>query len=661
MFALVALVISTPSFGDTEEGEVVMSNQTVNTFHGLPVQRMLCGGTKIIPEFIGNWDNDMIGAFNYACRIWEEAIPTTYPVRIRAVLRDYSTNATTNSVLSKVSFTTYTGVEHYSTNCATISQIKGTMFDDVMTARSDHAYDTIASLPMFLEPQMTITINNYKNLRDYMSFSLDESCDDDHFDFVTLVMREIGRGFGILWNSHEHVDPVAQTISCDPTHIPPYEHSVYSSLVNSTLPTLFESATQGELTVSTGAGNVKLYAPSNWDQHKSLNYFIPDSTKKLTQLLDWNYGKGMVVRDIADSFTYNFFRNALQWRCDVAVGMGGVSGSSSGTYTTDHVDYHGDIDFGSTTGVSSCEEVYKPLAGTKVEAMQTREETDTLWQHLDRFHPNYDEYLGNSTSHGMKVGVQKKDGTWDVVCDEPSIPVNVNVPYEDLYFHYGMNAYARSCDGYLKCRVVKYSADPRNSWMSAQYFLMDELPQKAPLAQRHDMIGIDDNPNSYVRQLDLTFCNMEGATQVYVNQLEEGDYYPMVYQTTNFKDGKVTVMVDDELETTIWLTVINANGTVQSDTCVVEPLYSDAMSFTPNVSSSTISLLPTSQRFNGKQLLKDFEIAALDLKPTAAAVAPQRQSWPASNAIDISSLKKGLYVLTATDIRGGRHSFKFQK
>ena len=150
ILALLALSVSAPSFCDNEAAEVLMSNQVVNTFHGLPVQRMLRGGTRIIPEYVGNWDNDMIGAFNYACRIWEEVIPTTYPVRIKAVLRDYSSNATTNSVMSKVSIPTYTGVYHYFTFCATISQIKGTMYDDIMTATSDHAYDGVATIRAWL-------------------------------------------------------------------------------------------------------------------------------------------------------------------------------------------------------------------------------------------------------------------------------------------------------------------------------------------------------------------------------------------------------------------------------------------------------------------------------------------------------------------------------
>ena len=40
----------------------------------------------------------MKGAFEYACKIWEEAMPTTFPIKIKAVLDE---NSITGS-LSKI-------------------------------------------------------------------------------------------------------------------------------------------------------------------------------------------------------------------------------------------------------------------------------------------------------------------------------------------------------------------------------------------------------------------------------------------------------------------------------------------------------------------------------------------------------------------------------
>lgn len=50
----------------------------------VPTKRKIGGGTKFIVTYEGDWTNDMKGAFEYACKIWEEQIPTAFPIRITA-------------------------------------------------------------------------------------------------------------------------------------------------------------------------------------------------------------------------------------------------------------------------------------------------------------------------------------------------------------------------------------------------------------------------------------------------------------------------------------------------------------------------------------------------------------------------------------------------
>ncbi|HCD77306.1 MAG TPA: hypothetical protein DEQ27_02935 [Prevotella sp.] len=85
---------------NTIDTEAYVSDETINRCIKLPFVRNVYGGTKIIVNYKGNWTNEMIGAFEYACRIWEEALPTTFPIRIEAVLD----NTKTTTQLSKISF-----------------------------------------------------------------------------------------------------------------------------------------------------------------------------------------------------------------------------------------------------------------------------------------------------------------------------------------------------------------------------------------------------------------------------------------------------------------------------------------------------------------------------------------------------------------------------
>ena len=56
----------------------------LDTCSSLKVKRVINGGTKILVSFNGNWDEDMKGAFRYACKIWEENLPTMLPITIEA-------------------------------------------------------------------------------------------------------------------------------------------------------------------------------------------------------------------------------------------------------------------------------------------------------------------------------------------------------------------------------------------------------------------------------------------------------------------------------------------------------------------------------------------------------------------------------------------------
>ncbi|MCM1518439.1 MAG: hypothetical protein NC117_07345 [Pseudoflavonifractor sp.] len=61
----------------------------------LPVVREINGGTVFNITYDGNWNYEMRGAFEYACKIWEESMPTSLPINIVAKIgkiRDKSGN-----------------------------------------------------------------------------------------------------------------------------------------------------------------------------------------------------------------------------------------------------------------------------------------------------------------------------------------------------------------------------------------------------------------------------------------------------------------------------------------------------------------------------------------------------------------------------------------
>ena len=142
----------------------------------------------------------MKGAFDYACRICEEAMPTTFPIRIQAVL---DKNKKTDT-FSKVSISSHSHTNEslsYTpfSNVSPRTEIKGTKFDEMCGHSDTHVYDDIITEDMFSSRDVVITYLDYGNrLEELCSFSLSEKIEEDKYDFVTIVLRDLLRSF---WNS----------------------------------------------------------------------------------------------------------------------------------------------------------------------------------------------------------------------------------------------------------------------------------------------------------------------------------------------------------------------------------------------------------------------------------------------------------------------------
>ena len=60
------------------ESDSYANDTYVETFADLPSVRTVSGGTKLKTTYSDNVPMEMQGAFDYACKIWEEILPTNY-------------------------------------------------------------------------------------------------------------------------------------------------------------------------------------------------------------------------------------------------------------------------------------------------------------------------------------------------------------------------------------------------------------------------------------------------------------------------------------------------------------------------------------------------------------------------------------------------------
>lgn len=644
------------------ETESYVSNNVVIKNFGLPVERVVYGGTKIIVDFEGDWSYDMKGAFKYACELWEEAIPTTFPIRILAKL-DESRKSNSYSTLTMKTkthdFYNWNGFGWPCTERSTWLQIKAVKFYELAGLGNTDVYSGTFTKDMLEEYDIIITYFNESNkLINNFSFTLDENVAPDRYDFVTFVLRDIAKSLGIVW---EYRNVRNGKFDVDVKPAIPFAANVLGALQAEDYYQAYQNALTDSVVIYSSNTSWTLYASPVWDRDKSLNYFIPNNRQKLTQLLSYDFGYGSVIRDFSDDYTYEFFRDILHWKGGIAVGMeGGNSLREISGSTANAIPYKGSISIPSSRSVAS-ESVPDDICDFQVlkvsEPIVEDEDTLVSIDSLEFYLPSY-QYLD-----GWQVSLLLKNGKWDVVYNDYSNNGNLVVSVEDFTYHYEDDEYARTCDGYMRCRVTKgqYSYSLRGMEYKSYYYVLNCLPQKVKMKMSGVMPYTDEE--EYYRDVKIGLEDIEGVTRIIVSQLDEGNEFPYQYEITDFKEGYFIATVDKEFSSTFTITAYNDNGSTRSYSYVIEalePINALALNFV--VGDDGIEILSNSRNLSEKQLISSYRLNKVSSNHIQTMnIETEAIILDRKNVIDISSLDKGLYTLTATDIKGGLHTIKFVK
>ena len=644
-----------------------ISEETFIKNFPLPVIRQVKTGTKIIPVFEGSWNYEAEGAFRYACKIWEEAIPTTFPIVVKAIMDNVTPNDQYSEVMSTAYLHNESGgmIGQYMTSL--LVQAKATMFGEETGQYFRDAGELQLDSTMFFTPEIQIIYYNYNDKIDNnCSFSIEGNTDGNHYDFVTMVLRDIGKGLGVTcsFKGARNASTGTRFLRVDKSTITPFEEEVLLSLgFNSDSCTWYNNATQGYLNV----GGYSLYAPSQWDRERSLNYMMPNDGEYISQVLDYNFGKGSVVREIDDpNLQQKLFKNVLKWRGFIPVGDQSIANGMS-EYTTSTAN---DIPYGADTlfifdGINSYSPNSYHLHHSRLVGSQSYSEyqANTFDEYKKQFMPNYIPQTGGYSSEGFFVSVMKENGTWDLIYSWPFLNSPVEVEATDVVFHYNMSEYARTPDGKLRCRTVVYSENPSNRQNKVRYFHLDQLPNSVKV-QPLRVVNSDDE---YYRDVKIGLRNLEGVTRVVVSQWDEGETFPYVWDETDFDQGYFVATVDKELYTRFEIKAYNANGYTVTDTIMapLEPV--SELSLQLRYYNGSIQVSPNSSRLTNKNLISSFEIRPLNRLDGRSSQQETTETMMKEcvrkngNQIDVSLLPKGMYALIVYDIKGGKHEMKFVK
>lgn len=570
---LAILCIGTPSSAQTyQESDSYVSESIIPSIQGLPIVREINGGTVFKVQYSGNWKPEMTGAFEYACKIVAEALPPTLPITVKA---DISAG-TTSAPISKVGFISYEDFSNGTLNEISLaSQIKHIVLAEYDTNSSHQFIESISSLDFFdnpARPDIRITYNASR--LNECSFSLDET-PGQLYDFVSIAIRDLLKGLG--YSCSFRLNPSTGIIhGLDSANKAPFDWEVTSGLFKDDGISPAQQATAGSVKLQLGSSNkaVTLYAPSTWADGISLNYFIPDDNYKLTQVLTYNFGKGTVTRDVSDK-NVHLFRDLLHWKPFAKSGsQPQISGEGS---NGDILPYQGRTSLCSMAddNHTAPQTTNYPSTTPSVSSNFNYADYNFIFDYLLPFHVFYTDGAGSSNGDGWAVSVLKKDGKWDCVYFTPSASPELYIDFSSLTFHHNDEDYARTCEGYLRCRAtrsyrVSAGSNPRR--YDARYFVMDYLPQAVELGI--SSTGGEQNPGisamATTTPVKIGMKNLEGLTRLVLEVKPQGARVPSKIEVTDLKSGVVELQLTSGRTTTITPVSYNANGSVRGEPLTID-------------------------------------------------------------------------------------------
>ena len=666
-FLLLCSILFYPLAANAQsEREITTENEADGAFESfmmeLPGYRPLKSGSKIIVEYEGEWPEEMKGAFEYAAKIWEENLPMTLPIRIQAILDPRGIGMTNVSTVIAKTVTTdgYMTEDH----SFLTSAIKASCMQDYHHIKDEYRFrfqkDT-TTCKRLSSTDITIKYNARK-LSEF-SFNLD-AVSENKYDFVTLALRDIalGLGFGhsiVAVNSEQRMD------------YSPEKPTLYESIIINAIGEdpyeAYKNATSGTV----GIGYFSLYAPSPFQNGKSLRYIVSNNNNGFYKIMSPDLCKGVAVRDIS-SIDYEWlFKKLFDW--DWLVWTGNTNALSEDGNTEDTIPFSGSFHFSFDTETDL----------NNIEDLSLRTIDDDSSSEDD----NYENFIDIKTAcepYGLDLEVtgganwtsiahyvlsaQLKDGRWDPLYSQPTFtpfePEGFNVDLSSLEHHFDENEYARSTSGGLKYRLVEITPSTKSNTRESfrvKYFTREFSPQtpvikyskihESPTRSRSSDVDYDD----YYVDVEIGLNGIEGTTHIMVDQYDGDDTMGFFYDVEDFRKGYFIANLDRELNTRLRIFAYNENGSRISNTISIPPIGWPDLEPEFKYIKDGVSIEQISSRLIEKGNI------TYEIRSAINPIDVKQGTLASDRIIDFSDLNDGIYILQIRNREGLIGTSKFTK
>jgi hypothetical protein len=679
------------------------------------------GMTVIIPNFIGDlWDGDSKAAVEYACKIMAESVPTTCPIEVDFI-RDGFYDVPYASTAVRTSWNYQLLPDHLMNSFAFLRSSSATI-KRAGVYNKNNTWDSNDVIYTYSDGEIVFSPD------DIFSTSLDGNVDSDKYDLVTVTLRELAKVLG-MYTSLQRTGSTTltpfQTGDIDEnqsiTTITPYMAAATRSVFESTEMSSIEGpmynyATSGTAKITRYGISQDLHSPSVFSLSKSLMYFKEDTLNSETRLLQPDLLKGTAIHSIGQSF-----RNVLDMICwqdysGEAVSIGGDVLSATQIVDTIPKDPTGSLTFNSNGTANS---TYSASSGNMANSLNNINSNSGLKIDTIYYRPNnpvvastfnstnnnlsnntlntasgtlsdYGSYVdegayfnytqeygqwGNYKPHGWALYLLKKDGMLDKVA------YNINTgPYSTFTVNLATlpvtDEHVRTSDGFLRarlnCNIWDYSSfDYNPNHMNyVKYLYIDWKPQTPAISVKQNYLrtSIIDDPNSYYRDIELTFKNMEGVTEAWLvqKQYDEDNFLisSASFYVDSLNEGRYIASVDKEIKSTFQLVTSNSHGTVVSNIIEVEPIWiysfqaaaAPSITMTPTVSGNFLTVnFKDNNNLPITNTVSSIEIFGISNSSQLV------QSAINSNSINISNLSSGIYTIKVIDSLSRLYTGKFIK
>lgn len=590
---------------------------------GVSAEREVCGGTIINVTYQGSRIPPYVkGAFEYACKLVEDAIPTTYPINITVKFKDISdgnclasvkTNPDNVNLLGYTSGTDKIMVKRY-------VQTRGD-WDTSFNVSDDVAMNFFNSVDAAIEFSSTQPFD----------YNLDPSLvSGNKYDFVTVAAQALLKATGFIFK--------ATCANNQLQALPSANNYTRELLYWNNASGNYEMAISGEAYITAHHGDGTqwpLVSDAPYKPGISLNYFKTDPNNRETAIMQYGIAKGSCIRYIGKAIPAYFSHSG--WDREIATGAGDA-------------------------------DVFNPTTSNQAIAFQgfssASNQADGLRK--GKMQVDGDENLNDfiaSRKEASETGtfVLLKDGRWrkyDLVTELSS--------NED---------YARTIEGYLKLKRVRESwgIDHRYSNWVVDYMLYDYIPQK-PVAEMNGYVESTDMLASYRNgafsskaiseedvyvDVEIGIKNLEGTTQVLVEQTDSDYPVPYTYIVDDFSSGRFVAYMNKRYPSSFRITYTNANGSVSGNTFTIDLRAENTQIQTrEQLSKATINVQGNTilYKLDDADTAREYEI-----KDIVSGRRMQSGYIQQSGTIDISSFPSGFYVLYIHGNDNNREEFKWKK